>query len=205
MTALRTPISNYITSVGNTISSDLLKAMGNLACSLTSTQVNSITSTVFEESVSILSKINLVCPNMASFYTKAKSSYSSTISSSALIELGSIISGITESDLNQITAETISSITTLAWKYMPASTVNLLSSTQMSGLTNTQVSSLMNSPSYSSFSSTIQSSVTSLSNGIALATDPIIPQGRNKSSKKTSLIYMYMMNIIIIHFICIIL
>ena len=89
------PLSTYITStLSGTITSDFITSAGNLMCCLTPTQINSITSTVFGQSVSALAKISLTCPNIASWYTYAKASatYSSLLNStSALTELGSII------------------------------------------------------------------------------------------------------------------
>jgi len=48
LTALNTPLTIYITNyLGSTITSDFLTAAANLACALTSAQVNSITNPVF--------------------------------------------------------------------------------------------------------------------------------------------------------------
>lgn len=70
--------------------------------------------------------------------------------------------GISSTDIKLVSADSMSSITNTAWKYMPASTVNLLSVDQLSGLASAQVSALQNSPNYASFSSTITSGLSSL-------------------------------------------
>lgn len=143
-----------------------------------------MSNSTFEDSVAVLAKISLTCPNMADFYTKAKYVFISTISASSLTELGSIITGITQTDFSQITSEYISSITPTAWKYMPVSIVNSLTTSQLSGLTNTQISSLLNSPNYSSYSSLIQSSITSLSNNLPVNT-------KNNSNKINGSILLF--------------
>jgi len=96
---------------------------------------------------------------MASYYSLAKtnSNYGSTLytSISSLSELGSVISGISTTDIQLVSADSMSSITTTALEYMPATTVNMLSPTQIAGLSNDQITSLMNSPNYASFSTSI--------------------------------------------------
>lgn len=73
-----------------------MTSAANLLCSLTSGQITGITESVFTSSVSALAKISLTCPNMNSWYAKAKisSTYGATLVSdnSKLTELGSILS-----------------------------------------------------------------------------------------------------------------
>jgi hypothetical protein len=140
-----------------------MTSSANLLCSLTNTQISSISSTIFTSSISTLSNINLVCPNMANWYSLAKTNpnYGTTLytSISSLSELGSVISGISTTDIQLVSADSMSSITTTALQYMPSSTVNSLSATQISGLSNDQITSLMNSPNYASFSTSITSTL----------------------------------------------
>lgn len=168
LNSLATPLTNYVTNyLSGTITSDFLTSAANLLCSLTSGQITGITESVFTSSVSALAKISLTCPNMNSWYAKAKisSTYGATLVSdnSKLTELGSILTGITTTDIASVPADSISSISTTAWKYMPAATVNSLSSDQLNGLSNDQLTSLLNSPNYSSFSGPITSALSSLS------------------------------------------
>lgn len=116
--------------------------------------------------MSSLAKISLLCPNIATWYnyTKYSGQYSSlTSSSSALTELGAIISGITTADMALVSSDMVSSISSNALQYMPADTINSMSSTQLSGLSATQVVALQSSPNYSSFSSSVKSGLTSMS------------------------------------------
>ena len=91
---------------------------------------------------------------MASWYALAKTNpnYGSTLytSISSLSELGSVISGITTADMQLVSADSINSVTTNGLKFMPAATINVLSSAQLAGLAIDQVSSLLNSPNYAS-------------------------------------------------------
>ena len=65
----------------------------NLACSLTSNQINSISNSTFISSISVLSKISLTCPNISLFYALAKKTYGNSLinSSSSITEIGSLI------------------------------------------------------------------------------------------------------------------
>ena len=98
-------------------------------------------------------------------FAKQTNSYSNLVnSSSALTELGAIISGISTSDLTQINSNSITYITNTALKFMPASTVNTLTNSQLSGLSLNQAVALQNSPYYSLFSNTIISAIQSIIN-----------------------------------------
>ena len=162
-----TYISTYLSG---TVTSDFVTSAGNLLCAFSSTQVSSVSPTVFAASISSLSSINLACPNIASWYALAKtvSAYGSSLytSSSSISELGSVMSGITTTDLASVSADQISSFSTLSLQYMPAATVNSMSTTQLAGLSNDQVTSLLNSPYYSSFSSAITSYLATASGGV---------------------------------------
>jgi trimeric autotransporter adhesin len=163
-------VSNFITNyLSGTISSSFLGYAGNLLCSLNQTQINGIASTAF--SASVVSSISVSCPNIAYWYAYAKSTggYSSvTNSSSQLTELGSVIAGITTSDLALISTDNIGSITTGAFQYMPAATVNSMSSSQLASLSTDQATSLVNNPNYSSFSSSVTSALSSLITGTSI-------------------------------------
>ena len=178
MSALAIPLTNYInTNCSGIVNSDLISSAGNLLCSFSSAQIASVTSAMFTSAISTLSGISLICPNMASWYSLAKTNpnYGSALytSISSLSELGSVISGITTADIQLVSADSINSITTNALKYMPAATINVLSSAQLAGLAIDQVSSLLNSPNYASFSSNITSSLQILVTGSsATATTP---------------------------------
>lgn len=80
-------------------------------------------------------------------------------STSSLTELGTIISGISMEDLLQVSASSISSISITAFTYMPATTVNALTSTQLAGLSLNQIVALQKSPYYSYFSDAIISAI----------------------------------------------
>ncbi len=80
-------------------------------------------------------------------------------STSSLTELGTIISGISTEDLLQVSASSISSISITAFTYMPATTVNALTSTQLAGLSLNQIVALQKSPYYSYFSDAIISAI----------------------------------------------
>ena len=139
-------------------------------------------------SVSALSKISILCPNIPSWYAYAKaniSAYSNLVSSSsALTELGSVIgnfdmffliilsnqksklnnhkAGITTTDIASISTDNIGSVTTSAWTYMPAATVNALSIAQVSSLSTDQAAALLSNPNSGSFSSSITSALNSI-------------------------------------------
>ncbi len=171
MSALSTPLTSYITTnCSGSVTSDLMSSAGNLLCAFTTAQVANATSAMFTSAISTLSGISMSCPNMASWYSLAKtvSTYGSELytSISSLSELGSVISGITTTDIALVSADGISSITTNALQYMPAATVNALSSTQLAGLAVDQVSALLNSPNYASFSSSITSSLLTAATGV---------------------------------------
>jgi len=148
-----------------------MTSAGNLLCSFSSSQISSVSTTVFASSISSLSKISLACPNIANWYALAKTvpAYGSSLysSSSSISELGSVMSGITTTDLASVSADQISSFSTLSFQYMPAATVNSMSTTQLAGLAHDQVTSLLNSPYYSSFSSAITSYLATASGGTA--------------------------------------
>jgi hypothetical protein len=94
LNALSTPLTNYITNyIGNTITVNFLTSAANLACSLTSNQINSISNSTFISSISVLSKISLTCPNISLFYALAKKAYGNSLinSSSSITEIGSLI------------------------------------------------------------------------------------------------------------------
>lgn len=91
-------------------------------------------------------------------------------STGALTELGAILAGISAADLMQINSNSISFITTTAFTFMPASTINMLNNTQLAGLTLSQAVALQNSPYYTYFSSTIQSAIQSIINNSKLST-----------------------------------
>ena len=78
--------------------------------------------------------------------------------------------GISAADFANISSSAISSITTTAWTYMPASIVNTMTNSQLTGLSSTQVSALLNSPNYSQFSSSIQMALALLSIGSSTTT-----------------------------------
>jgi len=160
LTYLNTPISAYITASSNSYS-DFIQSGGNLLCALNTTTIMSIPTAQF--SVTSLSKISISCPNIAAWYSYATtkvSSYSSAYaSSSALTELGSVVAGISTSDIALVTADNIGSISSSAWTYMPAATVNAISSSALSGLTTDAVSALLSNPNAASFSSAITSSL----------------------------------------------
>jgi hypothetical protein len=169
---LATPLTTYITTyLSGSVTSDFMTSAGNLLCSLSSNQISSISTTVFASSISSLSKISLACPNIANWYALAKTvpAYGSSLysSSSSISELGSVMSGITTTDLASVSADQISSFSTLSLQYMPAATVNSMSTTQLAGLAHDQVTSLLNSPYYSSFSSAITSYLATASGGTA--------------------------------------
>ena len=164
LSGLYTPLNNYITNtLSGTITADFMTSAGNLLCSLSSTHVTGVSTTVFASSISSLSKISLGCPNIANWYTLAKtvSAYGSSLysSSSSISELGSVMSGISTTDIALVSTDAISSFSTTAFQYMPAATVNLMSSSQLSALAIDQVSALLNSPYYSSFSSAVTSAL----------------------------------------------
>lgn len=142
-----------------------MTSAANLLCCLTSDQITNLDNTVFTQSISTLSKISLTCPNIANWYSYAKTSstYGSSLvtDNSMLTELGAILSGITPADIKLIPTDSISSISTVAWKYMPADTVNSLSADQIGELSNDQMTALLNSPNYDSFSDLITSSLQS--------------------------------------------
>ncbi len=132
---MTTPLITYIsTYLSGTVTSDFVTSAGNLLCAFSSTQVSSVSPTVFAASISSLSSINLACPNIASWYALAKtvSAYGSSLytSSSSISELGSVMSGITTTDLASVSADAIHSFSTLSFKFMPAATVNSMSATQ---------------------------------------------------------------------------
>jgi len=169
LSGLSTPLTNYInTNCSGSVTSDLMTSSSHLLCAFSSAQVTNVTSAMFTASISTLSGISMACPNMANWYTLAKtvSTYATPYSSlSVLSELGAVISGITTTDIALVSADGVSSITTSALQYMPAATVNTLSSTQLAGLAVDQVSALMNSPYYSSFSASLQASLQSSATG----------------------------------------
>jgi len=169
---LATPLTTYITTyLSGSVTSDFMTSAGNLLCSFSSSQISSVSTTVFASSISSLSKISLACPNIANWYALAKTvpAYGSSLysSSSSISELGSVMSGITTTDLASVSADQISSFSTLSFQYMPAATVNSMSTTQLAGLAHDQVTSLLNSPYYSSFSSAITSYLATASGGTA--------------------------------------
>ena len=175
LSGLYTPLNNYITNtLSGTITADFMTSAGNLLCSLSSTHVTGVSTTVFASSISSLSKISLGCPNIANWYTLAKtvSAYGSSLysSSSSISELGSVMSGISTTDIALVSTDAISSFSTNAFQYMPASTVNLMSSSQLSALAIDQVSALLNSPYYSSFSSAVTSALAVATGGTAAVT-----------------------------------
>jgi hypothetical protein len=151
-----------------------LTSAANLLCSFNTAQITSVTSSAFSSSISVLAKISLNCPNIASWYALAKENpnYGSTLytSISSLSELGSIISGISIADLQLVSVDSMSSITTTAFQYMPAATVNSLSVSQLTGLSIDQVTALLNSPNYASFSSSIKNYLVALASGSSTAT-----------------------------------
>jgi len=110
--------------------------------------------------VLVLSKLSVTCPNIASWYSLAKksSTYGSNLytSSSAVSELGSIMAGISVSDLSQLPNNVMSSLTANVWNLMAVATVNSLTTGQLKGLTNTQVANIMRSPNYSQLSTAIR-------------------------------------------------
>lgn len=121
-----------------------------------------------------MSKISLTCPNIANWYVFAKNTTafaSLTNSSSALSELGTIISGITSADIALVSSDSISSISNSALQFMPANTINSMSTAQLTGLSANQVTALQSSPNYASFSTALKSGLTSLSTtGIVIET-----------------------------------
>ena len=167
---MATPLITYIsTYLSGTVTSDFVTSAGNLLCAFSSTQVSSVSPTVFAASISSLSSINLACPNIASWYALAKtvSAYGSSLytSSSSISELGSVMSGITTTDLASVSADAIHSFSTLSFKFMPAATVNSMSATQLAGLSHVQVVALLNSPYYSSFSTAVTNALASATGG----------------------------------------
>jgi hypothetical protein len=141
---------------------------------------------MFTSAISTLSGISLICPNMASWYALAKTNpnYGSTLytSISSLSELGSVISGITTADMQLVSADSINSVTTNGLKFMPAATINVLSSAQLAGLAIDQVSSLLNSPNYASFSSNITNSLQTLVTGSSASTTTITATPTNSAN-----------------------
>ena len=166
MTALATPLTTYITTyLGGSITSDFMTSAGNLLCSLSSTQVSGVSTTIFAASISSLSKISLACPNIANWYALAKTvpAYGSSLfsSSSSISELGSVMSGITTTDMALVPTDGIVSFSTYAFQYMPATTVNSMSTAQLNLLSHVQIVSLLNSPYYSSFSTAVTNTLAS--------------------------------------------
>ncbi len=127
----------------------------------------------FRSNIAAIANINTACPNIAYWYQLAKqtSTYSNLVNSTgALTELGTILSGISAADLMQINSNSISFITATAFTFMPASTVNMLTNTQLAGLTLSQAVALQNSPYYTYFSNAIQSVIQSIINNSKLST-----------------------------------
>jgi len=158
-----------------------------MLCAFSSTQVLGVSTTLFAASISSLSKISLACPNIASWYSVAKTvtAYGSSLysSSSSITELGSVMSGITTTDMAYVSDDGISSFSTTAFQYMPAATVNSMSTTQLAGLAVDQVTALLNSPYYSSFS-------TAVTNALALAIGGTISSSTSKTINKSLIISM---------------
>jgi hypothetical protein len=126
----------------------------------------------FRSNIAAIANINTACPNIAYWYQLAKqtSTYSNLVNSTgALTELGTILSGISAADLMQINSNSISFITATAFTFMPASTVNMLTNTQLAGLTLSQAVALQNSPYYTYFSNAIQSVIQSIINNSKLS------------------------------------
>lgn len=67
-----------------------------------------------------------------------------------------------------ISADSLSSITSTAFKYMPASTINSLTVTQLTGLSVDQAVAFQQSPYYSYFSNTITSVLKSSITGVPI-------------------------------------
>lgn len=165
LTALNTPITNFITNaLGGTITSSFMAYASNLLCALTTAQINAIPTSAF--TISALSKISISCPNIGTWYAYAKaniSAYSNPASSaSSLSEMGSVIAGITPADIATISTDNIGSVTSSAWTNMPVATVNSLSSTQVASLSHDQATSLLSNPNAASFSSSITSALNSI-------------------------------------------
>ena len=203
MTALATPLTAYITTyLSGSITSDFMTSAGNLLCSFSSTQISGISTTVFAASISSLSSINLACPNIANWYALAKTvpAYGSSLysSSSSITELGSVMSGITTTDMASVTSDGINSFSTAAFQYMSAATVNSMSATQLAGLSVDQITSLLNSPYYFSFSTAVTNSLVSATTA---ATDGNANTATANTASQITLTYFAKFSIGLIFFI----
>jgi len=175
LNALTTPLTKYITTyLNNNISSTFITAAGNLLCSLTTAQISSASNSSLKLAVGSPSKISIACPTVSTWYkiyrplfknsgvSKRSTTTTAVLTKSSVSSLGTVIAGITVSDLSTLPASTISSISASAFSIMPADTVNSLTTAQLNGLSMSQLSALTNSPYYSSFSTSIKSGLTSL-------------------------------------------
>jgi len=178
--AFQTPVNSYIQKyLNNNLTSKFLSSAGNLLCSIPTSYLSKtyLPESSFRLSLSTFAKINIQCPNVANWYSYARTTsiFSSkkrattpALTTSQLSKMGALAAGISIADLQTLPRSYMSSISSLAFQNMPADTVNALSSDQISGLNAAQVSALQNSPYAASFSAAIKSSLTALSKNLAV-------------------------------------
>jgi len=178
--ALQTPVTNYIQKyLSSNLTSKFLSSASNLLCSVPTSYLSktSLTESNFKLSLSTFAKINIPCPNIADWYTYARSTSlfgskkratTPALTTSQLSQMGALVAGISIADLQTLPKSYMSSIVSLAFQNMPADTVNALSADQLSGLNAAQVSALQNSPYSSSFSAAIKSGLAALAQNLVV-------------------------------------
>jgi len=142
--------------------------MGNLACGLSQTDLNSISDADFKSNIKSLSVIDAkACPSISLLYTKYKSAAAVTSPDSVTItEIDSLAAGISTSEAAALDLASVQALSTNALYLMPAATVNSFSAAQIKTLSGDQLSSVLSNPNSGSFSSTITSILNNASKGV---------------------------------------
>jgi len=138
-------LSQAKSNTASGVTSSDLQTMGHFACGATTTHINSFSTSAYSNAASYIGALDSCESSQLSAYaTKAKAAYGAvtTWSASTITSTGTVVGGLTKSELGSLSSSQISAISATSISKIPPANFAGFSSSQLSGFSSTQANAV---------------------------------------------------------------